>query len=516
MRSIRVLLATVLGVLMLGASLVGLLVAQSGGQVRSAQVGEIPIRLYATASKAPTVIIAHGFAGSTALMDPLARSLMRRGFTVVSYDTLGHGAHPEPLRMDATDRARSAPALQESLDAVLNWSVDQPEVDPQRLTLLGHSMGAGTVVEYAIADAKGAGRIQATVALSLPSAAQLPTGEAAIPRNLLLAVGALEPANFQAATLEGLQRAYPQARMGQSLGDHAQGTARSAILIPGAEHIGIVFSTATADAAATWIGASLGVPAGSGSVAPVLGWFVLALIGTGLLLIPLGRLLLGAARTTSPVIMVRGVKVLLAALAAAVLASLAARLTDPIQGLVPVAVGGYIAVWFLVAGAVGLGWWAYRWRRADPPIITLRVIGASALLAGFVTGIIAVTGRASWAPFAFVGIRPLIAILLLAAFAAYFGADALLTRGRRFSARLGVIFGSRLIAIAVILASVPLLQAPGFLILLLPLMIILLLVLGWYAAVLLGYRDGWLAAMAVQAVPLAALVATTFPLVASP
>ncbi|MFM7145537.1 MAG: hypothetical protein ACKOW5_04290, partial [Actinomycetales bacterium] len=59
------------------------------------------------------------------------------------------------------------------------------------------------------------------------------------------------------------------------------------------------------------------------------------------------------------------------------------------------------------------------------------------------------------------------------------------------------------------------LGAPGFLLLLLPLMVILLLVLGWYGGILLGYRDGWIAAVAVQALPLAALVATTFPLVSS-
>jgi len=519
MRSVRVIVATIIGAILLIASLVGLAAAQSGGSVRTASIDDIPVRVYATGQAAPTIVIVHGFAGSMQLMDPLARSLMRRGFTVVSYDTFGHGAHPVPLQTDGSPRGGSTAGLQANLAAVVDWAITQPEVDAGRLTLLGHSMGAGTVVEYAVRDAEGPGRIRATVALSLPSAEQIPVDRPAIPRNLLLAVGALEPANFQVATLSGLQRAYPQAVMGDVDGTPAQGTARSAMLIPGVEHIGILFSADTTQASASWIGAALGVPAGDAAPAPVLAWFVVALIGTGLLLVPIGRMALGADDETSsavppqPEAKVRGWKVLSVALAAAVIASLAGAATTGVQNLLPLAVGGYVAIWFLVAGAGALAWWAYRWRRAEPPTASVRAVLAGLLIAVLVTGIVAATGRASWAPFELVGSRPIMLIALLIAFTCYFAADALLVRGRGFGARIGLIAGSRFIAVAVILGSIPLLQAPGFLILLLPLMVILLLILGWYGAVLLGYRQGWIAATAVQSLPLAALVATTFPLI---
>jgi len=512
-----VILATALGVLALGASAVGLAVAQGGGLVRAAIVGDIPVRVYAPTQSAPTIVIAHGFAGSTQLMDPLARSLMRRGFTVVSYDTFGHGAHPIPLRTDGSPRGRSSEQLQESLAAVVDWAAAQPEVDAQRLALLGHSMGAGAVVEYASNDAGADRRIQATVALSLPSADRIRVDEPTVPRNLLLAVGALEPGSFQQAALDGMQRAYPAAAMGEAAGAFAEGTARQAIPIPGAEHIGIVFATATAQVTADWMGQALGVPAGNAPVAPVLGWFVLALIGTGLLLVPIGRLLLGRMEPPSGQSAgIPGARVLAVSAGAAVLASLIARLTAPVQDLLPVAVGGYVAVWFLAAGALALGWWAIRWRAAAPATTSLRAIVVGLLIALAVTAVVVIAGRASWAPFELVGSRPWVLAVLLIAFAGYFAADALLVRGRGPWARLGVIAGSRAIAIVVILASVALLQAPGFLILLLPLMVILLLVLGWYAAILLGYRGGWVAAAAVQALPLAALVATTFPLIMSP
>lgn len=374
-------------------------------------------------------------------------------------------------------------------------------------------MGAGSVVEYAARDAVEGGRIRATVALSLPSAEQIPEGDIAVPANLLLAVGALEPAGFQKAALQGMQAAYPEGDFGLLLGDTTKGTARSAIQIPGAEHIGIVFSSDAADAAATWVGAAIGFDPGSSEVAPVLAWFVLALIGTGLLLVPIGRLVLGVEPRA--VTGTRGWKVLVTVLAAASIASIVARLTSLWHDLIPIAVGGYVATWFLAAGAVTFTWWALRWRSEQWPTLTWRASGAAALLAAIVVIVIAVTGRLSWAPFALVGVRPVVLLVLLAAFLAFFGSDALLVRNRGFIARLGLISASRIIAIVVILASVPLLQAPGFLILLLPLMVILLLVLGWYASIILGYRNGWLAATVIQAAALSTLVATTFPLLAS-
>lgn len=511
-RTPRAVIAGILGALLLGTSLVGLAVAQGGGQVRAAEVDGIPLRLYATKASAPTVIIAHGFAGSAQIMDPLARGLMRRGFTVVSYDTDGHGANPVPLRMDDASSRAATDALQERLRTVIDWASSQPEVDPARLALLGHSMGAGAVVAYAADDADG--RISATVALSLPSADAIAPGEPALPRNLLLAVGALEPASFEAAALAGLRAAYPDAVIGAASGNPADGTARSAITIPGVEHIGIVFSGAALDAAADWLAKGLGVPTTPGSVAPVLLWVVLALIGAGLLLVPIGRWALGIGDESAAA--VPGWQALVACLAAAVLASLIARLTAPLHEAMPIAVGGYVTCWFLVAGAATcLGWWL-RWRRAlGTPVVTGRAVGGGLLVAAVAVLALAVPGRLAWAPFALVGTRPLALLALLIAFGAYFAGDALLARDRGFGARLGLMLGSRVIAVAVILASVPLLQAPGFLMLLLPLMVLLFVFLAWYAAVVIGYRNGWLAAVLVQAIPLATLVATTFPLVAS-
>ena len=76
----------------------------------------------------------------------------------------------------------------------------------------------------------------------------------------------------------------------------------------------------------------------------------------------------------------------------------------------------------------------------------------------------------SWTPFAIVGARAWLLPVIALALAVYFAADELLVRRASLPRRLALALGNRLIAVAVILLSIPLLGAPGFLVLLLPLM----------------------------------------------
>jgi dienelactone hydrolase len=512
MRRIGLVIATVLGAVALVASLVGLARAQDGGTVRASIVDGIPVALYSTGELAPTIVVAHGFSGSAQIMDPLARGLMRAGFTVVTFDFPGHGANATPLSAAATDRESDGDVLERALDDVLGWAVKQPEVDRERLALLGHSMGAGAVVQYAADGA--AVPVRATVTLSLPSADRILPGQALVPPNLLLLFGSLEDSRFSDAALQGVQAAYPDAVVGQQYGDATAGTAREAQAIPGVEHIGILFSQSTLDATVAWLGPALGVEPAAASIAPVLLWALLALLAGGLLLAPLGRAVLGAA-TEGATAGIRGREVLAVVTVASLVASVAARLLMPLSDRIPLAVGGYVATWFLVSGAVVVGCWVWRWRAASGwPAITARSAAGALAATALASAVVVVPGSMSWAPFAVVGARGWLLPVVALAFAAYFAADELLVRRPSLPRRLGLALASRLIAVAVILVSIPLLGAPGFLILLLPLMVLFLVVLAGYAAVVSRFRNGYLAAVLVQAVPLALLVATTFPLVA--
>lgn len=507
----RIVIATVLGTLLLLISLVGLARAQDGGTVRTANVEGIPVAVYSTGERSPAVVVAHGFSGSAQIMDPLARGLMRSGLTVVTFDFPGHGANAASLTASAAQRESSSDVLQKTLDAVLAWAADQPEVDPERVSLLGHSMGAGAVVQYAATETTTP--VRATVTLSLPSAARIPAGQTSVPPNLLLLFGALEDSRFSDAAVQGVRAAYPEAVVGQAYGDATAGTARQAQAIPGVEHIGILFSPSTLDATIAWLGPALGAELMPASIAPVLLWALLALVAGGLLLVPLARLVLGPA-PGGPDAGIRGRAVLVTVVAASLVASIVAWLVMPISNRIPLAVGGYVTTWFLVAGAAAVAGWVWRWRTsAGWPVVTIRSLVGALAAALLASAVVVIPGSLSWAPFAVVGARTWLLPVVTLAFVAYFAGDELLVRRASLPRRLGLALGSRLIAVAVILASIPLLGAPGFLVLLLPLMVVFLVVLAGYAAIVSHFRNGYLAAVLVQAVPLALLVATTFPLV---
>jgi len=91
------------------------------------------------AEPAPTVIILHGWGGNAEQMLPFAVPLHRAGFAVLLFDARNHG------RSDP-DGLSSLPRFAEDLEDALDWVARCPEVDPQRLAVLGHSVGAGAVL----------------------------------------------------------------------------------------------------------------------------------------------------------------------------------------------------------------------------------------------------------------------------------------------------------------------------------------------------------------------------------
>ncbi len=101
----------------------------------------------------PAAVLCHGISCSKELMTTLAHDLAREGFAVVAHDFAGHGESPaRPL----TEDANAADTL-----AVIEWVRARPDVDPDRVVLAGHSMGA---VAAALAGRMDA-RLRAVVCL---------------------------------------------------------------------------------------------------------------------------------------------------------------------------------------------------------------------------------------------------------------------------------------------------------------------------------------------------------------
>jgi hypothetical protein len=92
----------------------------------------------------PGVILVHGVMASREQPELAARSLAASGMAVMSFDLRGYG---ESDRAPDTAEVHRADVL-----AALAFLRAQPGIDPQRIALLGHSMGATAVSEAAAED----------------------------------------------------------------------------------------------------------------------------------------------------------------------------------------------------------------------------------------------------------------------------------------------------------------------------------------------------------------------------
>jgi pimeloyl-ACP methyl ester carboxylesterase len=288
-------------------------------------------------ARIPGVLIAHGFAGSKQLMLGYGYVLAHAGYGVMLWDFSGHGGSTLPQR----------DSLQADLQVAYDALVAQPEIDATRLALLGHSMGSGSVMTAGIQQAD---RFAATVAIS-PTGARV-TPEA--PRNLQLQSGSWE-GGFIANAERLLDRA------GGENENLAAGQGRSLVLIPKAEHITILFRSASHQAALRWLDATFSRQSSSLYIDRRMAWYGLHLLGWLLamtaVLPSLPKLGPGLRQdsklqTRSPIR--RWGSLLVATLAASGTVPLLGR-EESLAALGGVQVGGAVALWFAIAGLIWLG-----------------------------------------------------------------------------------------------------------------------------------------------------------------
>ncbi len=87
----------------------------------------------------PAVIVLHGWGANAEMMLPLARPLQAAGMTVLLIDSRNHG------NSDA-DTFSSMPRFAEDLDAAIDWLKRQPVAIPERIAVVGHSVGAAAAL----------------------------------------------------------------------------------------------------------------------------------------------------------------------------------------------------------------------------------------------------------------------------------------------------------------------------------------------------------------------------------
>lgn len=109
----------------------------------------------AAGSRVPAAIVMHGWGGNCELMLPLCRPLHASGFATLFVDARCHGRSDD-------DSFASLPRFAEDVRAALGWLGARDEVDPTRVALVGHSVGAGAVLLAAV----GRPEVSAVVSIS--------------------------------------------------------------------------------------------------------------------------------------------------------------------------------------------------------------------------------------------------------------------------------------------------------------------------------------------------------------
>jgi pimeloyl-ACP methyl ester carboxylesterase len=481
--------------------------ATDGLLITHTSLGTTPVTVFrpTETTHAPVVVIAHGFAGSQQLMLPFAVTLARNGYIAVTFDFPGHGRNPQPLLGGLSDDETRSRLLLNSLGDVVDYARALPDSNGQ-VALLGHSMASDIVVRYAETHPD----IRATVAVSLFSRGITATS----PRNLLVIVGALEPAVLrdEALRVVGLTAGGPpEPRI--TYGNFAAGTARRLSFSGGVEHIGVLFSRQSMVEALAWMNGTFNRTS-DGYLDDRAPWLGVLFLGLVALAWPLSRLLPLVTSVRRGGALNWG-RLLPVAIAPALLTPL--LLWKLPTNFLPILLGDYLTVHFALYGVLTAGCLflvrrrrVHRGPRSQTSLwrLLLAVVAVAAYsifalgtpLDSFITSYLPTRPR-----------LPLIAAVL-AGTLPYFVADEWATRGAT-APLAGYLVTKICFLLSLMLAVALNPQRLFFLIIIVPVMVIFLAVYGLFSGWTYRRTHHPLVAALANAVAFAWSIAVTFPVI---
>ena len=285
------------------------------------------------------VLIGHGFAGSAVVMRGFALTLAHAGYNVVLWDFAGHASNPQPLPLTG----QTAALLGDAESALAQAQAYGLETS-HGVAILGHSMGSGVALAFGQVHSN----TMATIAISPVNQNVRPD----LPHNLLLMTGSRE-----AAFVSNARQLLKQA--GGPGGDPADGTARQLVVVPGVEHVSILFAPGAYAAARDWLDTVFGVQPGATTYTDLrILWYGVGLLGVLLFFFSLAPLVKRseimpenpnrhpAWRRIAAMALGAGG----ATLALWGLGQVGLGLRD----LLGLLVGGYLLIWFGLAGLINL------------------------------------------------------------------------------------------------------------------------------------------------------------------
>ncbi len=297
----------------------------------------------------PALVLVHGFSGDRAMMSPLARSLAEAGYAVLSIDVRGHGENRRPLGRGIGDDD----GLVEDIAAGVDFLRTSPYVDGTRISVGGHSMGAGASLSYG-------GRDSGIDAVLLISGGWRLSGPHR-PRNVLFLYAEDDPERTHGAlaalAAELSDEGAPQ--VGQTVGNPAEGTGVRLVEIPGTNHVDVITADRTVAESVAWLDAVYAVErAEPAAIADprmqAQGWgslaFLLFLPGLG---IAVGRLATRVAEAPGGRVGKR-----LGLFAGALVVTLPLVAVEGPAEFLPLAVADTVVLHFAYAGGAILAWLA--------------------------------------------------------------------------------------------------------------------------------------------------------------
>ncbi|MGD8488009.1 MAG: alpha/beta fold hydrolase [Anaerolineae bacterium] len=479
-----------IGLLLIAVAVWQLLSASAGLEATTLSAGPVPIRILApqdsTGAQSPIVLIGHGFSGSRELMLGFALELAHAGYTAAVWDFDGHGANPTPLAYGSGDDS-----LLTNATAVLDTVKQRQIGDAERFAILGHSMGSGVALRFG----QEIPETSATIAVS-------PVGQPVtplLPRNLFLIAGSLE-APFVRNAQDRLAEA------GGPGGDPSSGTARALLVVPGVEHISILFSPTAHDAAREWLDATFGrQPGARPYVDRRFLWYGAGLLGMVLLSAGAAPLIRDPLETQAVARSLgrRMAALVLGALSATLALALVGRAGVELGGLFGLLIGGYLLLWFCVAGVVGL---LVLW--IQPPIPRPRSIVAGLLVFATLWLGVGLLGQLVWVHWLLIPQRLALWVVGSVLMIPWFLLVAQVMGKTRIPQRIGWWLAQSVVIVGAIYLAMRLSADLGFLILILPLFPV---ILGLHALATAPHRSRWAFALS-GALFVSWLVLAVFPL----
>ena len=201
----------------------------------------------------PAALICQPLNNPPAFSKPMGLEFVRSRFVVATFDWAGAGgpANRQLARKDLHETLRADVA------AALAYLQQRPEVAPDRVVVVGHSVGANLAVDGGI-DVPGAAGVAC-----IGMAREI---EGALPRNLLWAAGLYDefwPPGKLTETFEKSTGTEPDSLMLSEV-EHEEAR-RSLAISPSADHLSEMFDRRMHRAVVNWLGSCVGVnPRGGG------------------------------------------------------------------------------------------------------------------------------------------------------------------------------------------------------------------------------------------------------------